>query len=91
MFFILLLKYFTCFLFIVVSFIMSASNMTVEDLKSILDEKLVPLKSDVIELRQKIEETNKFLQFTNTKYEEMQKTFDNIARNKKKSSQRTRF
>ena len=34
----------------------------------------MPLRSDVADLRQKIEETNKFLEFTNSKYEEIQQT-----------------
>ena len=56
---------------------MGSNHITIEDLKSILDEKLAPLRSDVVELRQKIEETNKFLEFTNSQYEEMQRTFAN--------------
>ena len=52
---------------------MGSNHITIEDLKSILDEKLAPLRSYVVELRQKIEETNKFLEFTNSQYEEMQK------------------
>ena len=59
---------------VTVRLIMCANHITVEDLKSILDEKLMPLRSDVADLRQKIEETNKFLEFTNSKYEEIQQT-----------------
>jgi predicted nuclease with TOPRIM domain len=46
---------------------MSKNYITVEIPKSILDEKLAPLKSEVVDLREKLEETNKFIEFTNAK------------------------
>jgi hypothetical protein len=48
----------------------SKNYITVEILKSIFDETLAPL----IDLREKLEETNKFIEFTNAKYEEMRGT-----------------
>jgi predicted nuclease with TOPRIM domain len=50
---------------------MSKNYITVDILKSILDEKIEPLKSEVVDLREKLEETNKFIEFTNAKYEEI--------------------
>ena len=49
---------------------MSKNYITVDILKSILDEKIEPLKSEVVDLREKLEETNKFIEFTNAKYED---------------------
>ena len=48
----------------------SKNYITVEILKSIFDETLAPL----IDLREKLEETNKFIEFTNAKYEEIRGT-----------------
>ena len=53
---------------------MSKNYITVDILKSILDEKLAPPKSEVVDLRVKLEETNKFIEFTNAKYEEIRST-----------------
>jgi peptidoglycan hydrolase CwlO-like protein len=53
---------------------MGSNNITVEQLKSILDEKLAPLKIEVSELREKLEETTKFLELANAKYEETMNT-----------------
>ena len=50
---------------------MNPNNITIEDLKSILDEKLAPLRSEVSQLRSKVEETTKFLDLTNRNYEEI--------------------
>ena len=36
-----------------------------------MDEQLAPLKTEVVELKAELQEMNKFLEFTNTKYEEI--------------------
>lgn len=53
---------------------MDSKYITVKDLRSILDEKLAPIKSEVSELRGQLEETNKFLDLANAKYEEAMNT-----------------
>ena len=45
---------------------MSSSYITIEQLRMVLDEKLSPLKSEIIDLRKKMSE---FLDFANAKYE----------------------
>jgi hypothetical protein len=50
---------------------MDSKHITLEEFKSILDEQLAPLKTEVVELKAELQEMNKFLEFTNTKYEEI--------------------
>lgn len=50
---------------------MSSNNITVEQLKTILDEKLAPLKLNISDLRGKLDEAMKFLDVANANYEEV--------------------
>ena len=47
---------------------MGSNNITSEELQAILDEKLAPLKSDMLELRERMRETTLFLEEVNTKF-----------------------
>ena len=50
---------------------MSARSINLGQFRTILDENLVPLKSDISDLNGKLEETKAFLDMANDKYEEI--------------------
>ena len=50
---------------------MSTKNITVEQLKAILDEKLAPLKLNICDLQEKLGEAMKFIDLANANYEEV--------------------
>ena len=52
-------------------FCVTNMSVTVEQLRSILDEKLTPLKLEIDDLRTKLSEAMKFLDFANTKCDEV--------------------
>ena len=62
---------------------MGSNNITSEELRAILDEKLAPLKSDMAELREKMRETTLFLEEANTKYEEVISKFTQHEKERK--------
>ena len=62
---------------------MGSNNITSEELRAILDEKLAPLKSDMAELREKRRETTLFLEEANTKYEEVISKFTQHEKERK--------
>ena len=50
---------------------MSTHFITIEQLRSVLDEKLSPLSNEITELRGKLDETMSFLDMANERYEEV--------------------
>ena len=61
-----------CFLlFVTCISTMSTKNITVKQLKAILDEKLEPLKLNICDLQEKLGEAMKFLDLANANYEEV--------------------
>ena len=59
-----------CLLFVTCISTMPTENITVEQLKAILDEKLAPLKLNICDLQEKLGEAMKFLDLANANYEE---------------------
>ena len=53
---------------------MTTESFTLDELKSLLDDTLAPLRAEVRELKGNLESIEKFLDFANTKYEEVLNT-----------------
>ena len=53
---------------------MTTESFTLDELKSVLDDTLAPLRAEVRELKGNLESIEKFLDFANAKYEEVLNT-----------------